>query len=462
MRWVTIGAIVAVLLASLSLIAETAWFKSQTDPSRHPWLSRISKRQNNPSNQVHETPNRRNILLIGVDERPDDPGRSDTLMLLSLDPARKQATVISIPRDTWVHIPQHGWDKINHAYAYGKETLVAETVEGLLGIPVDHFVVINLKGFQQVVNTLGGVTVDVEKQMVYDDPYQDLHIDLQPGLQRLNGNQAMQYVRYRADEGADIGRVQRQQKFIRALADEAFHPRTLVRLPALINQLSAAVRTDLSPGDIVRLISPAKEAYERGLQSTVIPGSSRYFYDTSYLVADIAQVRATMANLFGLSAPKPEFIEEITRRYLAALPKEPPPPSKLEAVSDVYREPPGSASGQEHRDTPEVDRTPPPATPKNGPVFELIDATGLNPFPGPKYTSVLIGQGWKISRMAIWQNPRPRTAIIIRTAEPEISTYLGGLFPQSEITVKPEPKARIAVTIILGRDAGAGPVTVSP
>ncbi len=442
MRWVTIGAVVALLLASVSLIAETAWFKAQVAPSRNPWLARISNRQKDPGNQVRETPNRQNILVIGVDERPDDPGRSDTLMIFSLDPARKQAILISIPRDTWVHIPKHGWDKVNHAYAYGKEAMVAETVEGLLGIPVDHFAVINLKAFQRVIDTLGGVTIDVEKRMVYHDPYQNLHIDLHPGFQRLNGNQAMQYVRYRSDEAADIGRIQRQQKFIRALADEVFHPRTLVRLPALINQLSAVVKTDLTPGEIIKLVSPTKEAYDRGLRTAVIPGTARYFYDTSYLITDLALVRSMMADLFGLPAPKPEFIDEISRRYLASLPKEQPPPSpQPDVANQVYHEPTGSevvAGDQE----------------KKGLVVELIDATGLNPPPGPGYTSLLTGQGWTVSKMDIWQNPRPNTAVIIRTAEPAIGQFLLSLFPQAEITVKPEPKPAVAVTIILGRDAG--------
>lgn len=492
MRWVTIGAIAAVLLASISLIAETDWFKSLAAPSSNPWLSRIATRKENPGDSVQETPNRQNILLIGVDERLDDPGRSDTVMLLSLEPSRRQAALISVPRDTWVQIPKHGWDKINHAYAYGKEALAAETVEHLLGVPVDHFVVINLKGFQKVVDTLGGVTIDVEKRMVYSDPYQDLHIDLYPGVQLLNGLQAMQYVRFRADEAGDIGRIERQQKFIRALANQAFSPTTLIRLPTLINQLSGAVRTDLTPADLIKLVGPAKDAYDRGIKTAVVPGSPRTFYETSYLVPDIAEVRALIASLFELPSPKPEFVQEISRVYQASLPKEQPhrlPPSstapssaqnpsaenkkntenkkakdgspdRQESVTEkTYSEQEPKTETKTETKTEENRQSP---SPKHGPVVELIDATGLTPLPGPRYAAALSERGWSVAKWAIWQNPRSRTVIIDRTGDPETSKFLLSLLPRAELTVRPNVREAIGVTIILGQDTIPIPGSAQP
>ena len=127
--------------------------------------------------------------------------------------------MLSIPRDSRVKIDGHGWDKINHAYAYGGSKLSKSVVEKLLGIPIEYTVVMNFQGFVRMIDALGGVTIDVEKRMYYSDPYDDdrgLYIDLHPGVQKLNGKAAIEYVRYRDEEG-DIGRVARQQKFLTAL-----------------------------------------------------------------------------------------------------------------------------------------------------------------------------------------------------------------------------------------------------
>lgn len=173
-------------------------------------------------------------MIMGVDERDDDVGRSDTLMVATLDPKKDHAALMSIPRDTRVKIKGHGWDKINAAYAYGSakggpeagEKLTQRTVEDFLGVNMDHYVVINIQAFQKIIDAIGGIDIDVEKRMYYEDPWDDdggLIIDLQPGMQHMDGKTAVTYVRYRDEEG-DIGRIKRQQKFMKACMDKS-HPR---------------------------------------------------------------------------------------------------------------------------------------------------------------------------------------------------------------------------------------------
>ncbi len=151
-----------------------------------------------------------NILVLGCDARTkDDPGRSDSIMLVGLDPVTKKITMMSIPRDTRVSIPGHGIGKINAAtnkdvYADGGISLLEETIQGLVpGIRVDYYVRTNFTGFASVVDALGGVTLDVEERMVYRAT--DTVIDLKPGVQHLDGDKALQYARFRADGVGDFG-----------------------------------------------------------------------------------------------------------------------------------------------------------------------------------------------------------------------------------------------------------------
>ena len=124
------------------------------------------------------------VMIMGVDSRIDDVGRSDTLMVASIDRTAEKAALLSIPRDTRVKIDGHGYDKINHAYAYGGHTLTQESVEDLLGVPVDHYIIIDTKSFERIIDAIGGVDIHVEKRMHYEDPWDDyggLVIDLYPG-----------------------------------------------------------------------------------------------------------------------------------------------------------------------------------------------------------------------------------------------------------------------------------------
>jgi len=240
-----------------------------------------------------------NILVLGVDARDDDIGRSDTTFVVTIDTIAKKITMLSIPRDSRVKIDGHGWDKFNHAYAFGGSKLSKSSVENLLGIPIDYTVVMNFQGFVHMIDALGGVTIDVDKRMYYSDPYDDdggLYIDLHPGVQKLNGKTAMEYVRYRDEEG-DIGRVARQQKFLKALLQEFSKPQLITKLPDLIKEFAVAVRTDMPTKEMVKLIPIINDGVKSGLHTEWLSGTPCWIQDVSYWLPDIKELRYKVAQI---------------------------------------------------------------------------------------------------------------------------------------------------------------------
>jgi LCP family protein required for cell wall assembly len=158
-----------------------------------------------------------NILLIGSDKStvPGDPGRSDTQMLVRLDPETKSISMLSLPRDLLVDIPGYGQDKMNTAYSYGGPRLVIQTFKQLTGLPVNGWVEVNFAGFWHVVNVLGGVYLPIDHKYFVPASADYKSINLEPGYQLVRGKQALNYVRYRHDQKGDFTRMQRQQLFIR-------------------------------------------------------------------------------------------------------------------------------------------------------------------------------------------------------------------------------------------------------
>ncbi len=268
------------------------------------------------SGKIDLTPNRANILVMGVDERKDDIGRSDTMFVVTVDTDTQHVSLLSIPRDTRVKIPSRGWDKINHSYGYGGRELSQKAVEDLLGIDIDYYVIVDFAGFSRVVDAIGGVDINIEKRMLYEDPYDDLVIDLYPGPKHLDGRKAIQYVRYR-DEDGDIGRVRRQQRFIQAALDKVFSPSGLIRLPALIREVSSSVKTDLPTPQMLGLARKLSVASQNGLKTDVVPGTSAYIRDISYWLPDIVALREHVANIQNIA---------VTNEYL----------SRAQSLADEY------------------------------------------------------------------------------------------------------------------------------
>ncbi|MTV47903.1 LytR family transcriptional regulator [Heliobacillus mobilis] len=239
-----------------------------------------------------ELKKRMNVLLLAIDKRPgENTGRTDTMILASIDRQDKKVFLLSIPRDTRVKIDGHGLDKINSAHMYGGVPLAEKTVEDLLGIPVDYYVKTDFDGFREIVETLGGVEIDVEKNMYHNEGDSEDLINLKKGVQTLNGKEALQYVRFRSDELGDISRTQRQQKFLQALAKSALQMNTVWKLPALVPQLSKVVETDLGVGDMVSLAMMAKDWKSENIIAHTLPGNFMTLNGISYWYVDPSKAK---------------------------------------------------------------------------------------------------------------------------------------------------------------------------
>ena len=243
------------------------------------------------------------IMIMGVDERDDDVGRSDTLMIASIDPKTNQASLLSVPRDTRVKIKGHGFDKVNAAYAYGKEKLSQDTVENLLGVNIDHYIIINTKSFKKIIDAIGGIDIDVPKRMHYEDPWDDdggLIIDFQPGMQHMDGAKAVTYVRYRDEEG-DLGRIRRQQDFMRACMDKIVSPAIIPKLPSVIKEVMDSIQTDLTFRQLLEFAGTLKQSKENGLKTDMVPGRPLYIDGISYWIPNLNKLRMTVADTLGVS-----------------------------------------------------------------------------------------------------------------------------------------------------------------
>ncbi len=224
-----------------------------------------------------------NILVLGIDEREGEPARADTIILASLFPEERQVKLLSIPRDTRLLIPGHGNDKINHAHVYGGIKLVKSSVEEFTGIPIDYCVETNFQGFINMIDMLGGVSLNVEKKM-----YKPLeNIDLEPGLQTLNGYDSLAYVRYRDDGMGDIGRIGRQQNFIKVLAENTIRTSNVTKIPELVDEMKKYVKTDLSIMDMITYATRFAKIDPTDLEGYQVPGFSGMQNEVSYWIPDL-------------------------------------------------------------------------------------------------------------------------------------------------------------------------------
>lgn len=285
---------------------------------------RTEPRPYQPTEALLVAKDKTTVMIMGVDERKDDVGRSDTLMLATVDPKKKSASLLSIPRDTRVHVPGYGYDKINVAYSLGGHNLTQDTVEEFLDTPVDHYVLIKVPAFKRIIDAIGGVDIDVEKRMEYVDEWDDdggLVIDLYPGPQHMDGATAITYVRYRDEEG-DIGRIERQQKFMKAVMDQVMSPSIIPRLPNIIREVMGSVETDLSFRQCLELAGALKEAQSNGLKTKMVSGRPVYIDEISYWIPDLYDTREEMADMLGItiSGNAKTEMERDASAYAASIP----------------------------------------------------------------------------------------------------------------------------------------------
>ncbi|MGE5391074.1 MAG: LCP family protein [Deltaproteobacteria bacterium] len=214
-----------------------------------------------------------NVLLMGIDARGlEENSRSDTMIMASIDTKNKKVAMVWIPRDTRVEVSNGRYNKINSVNILEGPEAACETVSDLLGTRVDYYMVTNFEGFADIVDTLGGVTIDVEGNMYHWDPDPRLNINLKAGVQRLQGQDALRYVRYRGGPTADIGRTGRQQKFVKALVAEMFKTKTIFKLPKLLPQISNSVKTNIPMSDMLFMVKMAQDFDNVTIATQTLPG----------------------------------------------------------------------------------------------------------------------------------------------------------------------------------------------
>lgn len=263
-------------------------------------------------------PRRQNILLLGVDSNGSktDPWtgtRSDTIVLLNIDPRTHSVNAISIPRDSKVYLADgYGVQKINAAHALGGIQLTKRTVEETLGVKVDKYIVISDEAVKKLVDSVGGIPIYVEKNMSYDDYSGNLHVHLHKGLNVLDGRNAVGYLRFRHDGLGDIGRTQRQQWFLRGLLEKIQTPQAIAKIPEMINIATTYVKTDLSLYEMSQYAALAKSFDMDKIEVATLPGAPNKKGSISYWILDPEKTQEVVNRLIYRTHP------EITNTHFTA------------------------------------------------------------------------------------------------------------------------------------------------
>lgn len=228
-----------------------------------------------------------NILFMGSDKRPGENARADTLLVMRVDSSGKAIAQLSIPRDTLIDLPGYGQSKINAAYAYGGPALQIKAVERLTGLPINHYVELQFDGFPAIVNDLGGVDINVPGTIDSRYPkglqWTEVHFD--PGMQHMDGDRALVYVRVRYSDD-DFHRMARQQQFMQALQQKLASPMNIVRMPQIAPDIISHMVTDMSTGDLLSLAWTKFRTPSDRNQKFVLAGRPEYIGGVDYVVLD--------------------------------------------------------------------------------------------------------------------------------------------------------------------------------
>ena len=274
-----------------------------------------------------------NILVMGMSVLPPDSrqvsvdtkelgylpqvnafdGLADVMLLIRFDPQNKKIVMLSIPRDTRTTVEGYGERKINSANLVGGPALTAKTVSNLLDdVAIDRYIRINVLGVGKLIDALGGVTVYVPKDMKYKDDSQHLYIDLKKGEQHLDGDKALQLLRFRHDNKGDIGRIQRQQMVMRALIDQSLNPATLARLPDILNVVQSHLDTNLTIEELLALASFGVRTNRSNMEMLMLPGrfSQKREFSTSYWLPNQDRISNLMVRHFELESDAPLEVRE--------------------------------------------------------------------------------------------------------------------------------------------------------
>ena len=363
-----------------------------------------------------------NILVLGIKvlssdlpEPPDEvkdlgyhalvnsfEGLSDTMLLIRFNPDNEELTVLSIPRDTRTYVDGLGVTKLNEANFYGGPALAATSVSELLDdVQIDRYVRINVQGVEKLVDALGGVDVYVPQDMEYRDESQHLYIDLQEGEQHLNGEEAMQFLRFRYDDKGDIGRVQRQQMLMRAMQEQTLSPATLARLPQILSVIQSHVDTNLSVEELLALVGFASQMDRSDVQMVMLPGdfSTTNQYELSYWLPQERAIEQMVAQYFRRASDYGDDRRSINNLRVA--------------IQDSTQNPDAATS-----------------------IVNRLNEAG--------YWNVYVGQDWN--------EPLTETRIIAQGGDAVSATMIQSLLGVGEVRVESTGILQTDVTIQVGRD----------
>ncbi|MBU1026631.1 MAG: LCP family protein [Candidatus Margulisbacteria bacterium] len=221
------------------------------------------------------------ILILGQDitynaethkPMPQLKGRADTILLTRIDPIRQRVTVLSVPRDTYLMLPGYGMRKINVANAIGGVELVKDSVSKLTNQEIDYYLEIKPNVVSKLVDLLGGVYLYVDRDMRYKDRVQGLDINLKKGWQKLDGKHAHDFIRFRTTFRGDIGRIERQQVFLKALMQAMAKPSNVIKAPVAIKTAMEYIDTDMPLSEILRTLNWARMLPDGSIRTELLPG----------------------------------------------------------------------------------------------------------------------------------------------------------------------------------------------
>ncbi|MBS6610951.1 MAG: LCP family protein [Peptoniphilus harei] len=240
------------------------------------------------------------FLMLGVDSldsRKADNARSDTIMVVNVDCKSGKVNIISIPRDTYSSIKGYKKTKINHSFKYGGSELTLDTVNNLLGTDIKYYVTVDYRFVEDVVDKIGGVTVDVPLDMNYEDPTADppLKIDIKEGTQTLKGNDAIGFLRYRKGyPDADLGRVKAQQQFMSSLLSKMKEPKTLLKAPLLMSSYVNYSENNIPAKKLAKIAIKMRGITSEDIVTNTLPGIPKYMGGVSYFVPDDNKIQVML------------------------------------------------------------------------------------------------------------------------------------------------------------------------
>ncbi len=240
-----------------------------------------------------------NMLLLATDK---GGLLTDTIMLASVDTKRNMLNIMSIPRDTRVTIGRSQNNKINAVYASAKEgervDAILSKVKELTGLPINYYAVVNPGGFANIIDILGGVYINVPQRMYYKDEFQDLYIDLYPGYQLLNGDKAEQFCRFRSYPTGDLGRVEAQQNFIKALYEQKLNADLIAKAPELFKEIEKNLKTNVALYNFTDLLPILNTLKKDSIHMYEMPNYPLYIGTVSYVICDVPKTKELIRTEF--------------------------------------------------------------------------------------------------------------------------------------------------------------------